>query len=115
MPPREYEHPADRREREEAERVEQERIKQMHDASLRRAYIAVASTPEGRTVLAEWVNDYTAALASIQYKGNSQDSYNLGRAYQAEEIRKTLQQVLPRELYLEIIYPKETDNGRPDS
>ncbi len=107
----EPEHPLDRREREKREQEEAERIKRMHDARLRDAYIAVASTPAGRTILAEWVNDYTAALASVEYKGNARDSYNLGRAYQAEEIRKTLQQVLPREMFLEIIYPKETGNG----
>ncbi len=112
MRPRDaIEHPADRREREEAERARLERAKDIHDRTLRKAYAAVASTPEGRIVLREWIRDFTAAMASAQFRGNSQDFYNLGRAYQAEEIRKTLQQVLPREMFLEIMYPKEAGDG----
>ncbi len=75
------------------------------------AYRKVADTKEGRLILSKFANDEFAAMASLGFKGNSMDSFNLGRACQSYLTRKILKDVLPRELYLEIIYPAEKENN----
>ncbi|MCD8350078.1 MAG: hypothetical protein LUC93_05630 [Planctomycetaceae bacterium] len=100
-----------RRERERKEDQEATRREAAREAELRRCYRAVAATPEGRLILREYANDDMAAMAAIQFKGNAQDSFSLGRSYQALRTREILKAVLPRELYLEIIYPQEESHG----
>ncbi len=97
----------ERKERERRETEEQARQDAIRDAELRRCYRAVAATPEGRTILHEYANDDMAAMAAIHFKGNSQDSFSLGRSYQALRTREILKAVLPRDQFLEIIYPQE--------
>lgn len=99
-----------RKEREERERTEEKRRFDNHMHELRRACLSVAATPEGRFVLAEFVHDDIAAIATMSFAGNSRDAFNLGRAYQALKTREVLKDILPRETYLEIIYPKEEKN-----
>ena len=100
----------ERKARERRDEAEQVRLDAARDAELRRCYKAVAATPEGRAILHEYANDDIAAMAAIQFKGNSQDSFSLGRTYQALKTREILKEVLAREVYLEIIYPTEEDH-----
>lgn len=97
----------ERKVREREEEEQQARLAAVRDAELRRCYRTVAATPEGRMILREYANDDFAAMAAIQFKGNSQDSFSLGRSYQALKTREILKEVLPRDIYLEIIYPQE--------
>lgn len=103
----ERENHIERKVRERREEEEQVRLAAARDTELRRCYKAVAATPEGRTILREYANDDFAAMAAIQFKGNSQDSFSLGRSYQALKTREILKEVLPRDVYLEVIYPQE--------
>ena len=105
----ERENHLERKERERREEEAQTRRAAIRDAELRRCYKAVAATPEGRTILREYANDDMVAMAAIQFKGNSQDSFALGRSYQALKAREILKEVLPRDTYLEIIYPQENN------
>ena len=100
-----------RKQREEREAVEEQQRLAFREHELRRCYAAIAATPEGRTILGEYASDDLAAMATTEFKGNAQDSFRLGRAYQAQKTREILKAVLPREIYLEIIYPKEKENG----
>lgn len=107
----ERENHIERKLRERREGEERDRLAAARDAEIRRCYKAVAATPEGRTILHEYADDDIAAMAAIQFKGNSQDSFALGRSYQALKTREILKEVLPRDVYLEIIYPKEEGNA----
>ncbi|MCD8349617.1 MAG: hypothetical protein LUC93_03300 [Planctomycetaceae bacterium] len=70
---------------------------------------AVASTPEGRRLL-HWMisNVKTATVGCL---GDRRDYYNLGRREAAEALDGTLRLILPRDTYIEIIYPQQEETN----
>ena len=69
----------------------------------RKDILAVAATPAGKRLLAWMVGKELSAVRS--FSGNSRDAYSLGRYHTSEELRATLESVLPRETYIEIVFP----------
>lgn len=63
----------------------------------------LAASPEGKRFL-RWL---TGREPQRPFLGNSQDAYFTGRRHVGEELQRLLKSILPRETYLEIIYPKE--------
>ena len=70
----------------------------------RRDLKAVAAAPEGKRLLSWLVGKERSAVAG--FNGNSRDAYCLGRWHTSEELRATLEAVLPREQYMDIVFPK---------
>lgn len=69
----------------------------------RKDILAVASTPAGKRFLSRFIKGEDGVVKAFQ--GNSRDAYCLGRHHVVEELRATLENVLPRETYIEIILP----------
>lgn len=63
----------------------------------------LAKLPEGRRVLA-WLMFKDRVMG---FRGNSQDAYTLGRRDVGEEFESYLKGILPRKLFVEIVYPEE--------
>ena len=71
----------------------------------RRDLATIAATAEGRRTLAWLAGRERDALK--EFRGNSRDAYFLGRWHMVHELREYLKKTLPRETYLEIVYPIE--------
>lgn len=69
--------------------------------------VALARLPEGRRIFA-WLMFKDRVMG---FRGNSEDAYRHGRRSVGEDLESDLKGVLPRELYVDIVYPKEDDNG----
>lgn len=71
----------------------------------RRDIAAVAAGAEGKRILAWLAGREREAMN--EFRGNSRDAYCLGRWHVVRELRDYLKKTLPRETYLEIVYPIE--------
>lgn len=96
-----------RKEREAKEAEVARRRAEYAEIELRRACIAVAKTPEGRLILRDLADDESAVRAVRDAQGKATDYIMIGHARSASFLRERLKEILPRDLYLEIIYPKE--------
>lgn len=90
-----------------ARHMTQERPRRENEEEARRQsdLKAVADTVPGRRVLA-WLLAKEKD-AGRDFRGNSQDAYRLGRRHVGDELEELLKGILPRDVFLEIIFPKK--------
>lgn len=67
--------------------------------------LETAKTPWGQRIFRRWLYQYRGQ----PFEGNSKDAYRLGLRMPGDELEKELKAALPRELFLEILYPEKEE------
>ena len=71
----------------------------------RKDLLALAKTPEGKRILL-WL---ITKERSKPFQGNSRDGYDMGRRHIGDEMEEMIKGILPRELFIELMYPKKEE------